>query len=63
VAAVKEALKSLPCVEPDSVNVNYDAKEASFTVKEGAKCDMEAVKKAVADTGRGTVGEVKAAPK
>ena len=62
-AAVKKALQSLPCVEPESVQVDFESKEASFAVKADSKCDMDAVKKAVADTGRGTVSEVKTAPK
>jgi len=59
---VKEALQSLPCVEPESVIVDYDLKEARFKVKAGSKCDLDEVKKAVAKTGRGTVGAVKSAP-
>jgi hypothetical protein len=45
------------------VKVNFEAKEASFSIKDGSTFDLEAAKKAVADTGRGTVGKVKAAPK
>ncbi len=42
--------------------VDYDLKEARFKVKAGSKCDLDEVKKAVAKTGRGTVGAVKAEP-
>jgi hypothetical protein len=57
---VADALRSLPCVESDSVNVDYDKKEASFTVKANSTCNVDDLKKKIADTGRGKVVDVKA---
>ena len=58
--AVRNALQSLPCVEKDSVQVDKDKKEARFTPKKGAKCDVEEVKKAVSGAGNYTVTAVQA---
>jgi hypothetical protein len=60
VAAVRNALRDLPCVDPDSVSVSKEKKEARFTAKAGAKCDVEEVKKAVANAGSYKVTDVKA---
>jgi len=60
---VREALQGLPCVDANSVVIDYDAKEARFNVKKDSKCKIEDIKKAVADSGRGEVSEVKKAPK
>jgi hypothetical protein len=45
------------------VVIDYDAKEARFNVKKGSKCNLDDIKKAVADSNHGTVSEVKKAPK
>jgi hypothetical protein len=45
------------------VAIDFDKKEASFTLKPDTKFDLEAAKTAVKATNRGRVGEVKAAPK
>ena len=60
---MREALQGLPCVDANSVVIDYDAKEARFNVKKDSKCKIEDIKKAVADSGRGQVNEVKKAPK
>ncbi|HEV3448683.1 MAG TPA: hypothetical protein VG099_28860 [Gemmataceae bacterium] len=43
--------------------IDYDAKEARFNVKKDGKCNLDDIKKAVADSNHGTVSEVKKAPK
>jgi len=43
--------------------VDYDRKEARFQLKKGEKLQTEPLRKAIADCGRGKMGEVKAAPK
>ncbi len=48
---MRSALQALPCVEPDSVKVSKENKEARFTAKKGSKCDIEEVKKAIAAAG------------
>jgi hypothetical protein len=58
VAAVRNALRDLPCVDPDSVAVSKEKKEARFTAKTGETCDVEKVKKAVASAGAYTVTDV-----
>ena len=60
---MREALQGLPCVDANSVVIDYDAKEARFNVKKGSKCNLDDIKKAVADSNHGTVSEVKKAPK
>jgi hypothetical protein len=62
VNAVTKALRDLPCVDKDSVSVNFDAKEAYFTLLKGSTCKVQDVKQAVADTGRATVAAVKSSP-
>ncbi len=57
--AVKQALTSLPCVEPDSVQVSKAAKEARFIPKPGSTCDLDEVKKAIAAAGSFSVTNVK----
>ena len=56
-----DALRSLPCVESDSVNIDYDKKEATFAIKSKNTCNVEELKKKVADTGRGKVTSIKSA--
>ncbi len=56
---MRDALRTLPCVEASSVKVDKPTKEARFTVKKDSKCDIEAVKKAIKDAGY-TVSGVKA---
>jgi hypothetical protein len=56
---VADALRSLPCVESDSVNVDYDKKEATFAIKAKNSCTVEELKKKVADTGRGKIVSIK----
>ncbi len=58
--AVKSAITSLPCVEPSSVKVDIDTKEARFRVKPGENCDIEEVKKAISHVGNYSVSKVKA---
>ena len=60
--AVRDALQNLPCVDAQSVDVDFESKEARFNVKKGSKCKLDEIKKAVADSRRGKVGEVKHAP-
>ena len=57
--AVKSALTSLPCVEPGSVRVDIKTKQARFQVKQNRQCDIEEVKRAVAQAGSFTVTDVK----
>ena len=45
------------------MNVDYDEKEARFTVKKGEKFDADELKQAIADSRKGKLGEIKAAPK
>jgi copper chaperone CopZ len=59
VNAVRTALQGLPCVDSDSVSVSKEKKEARFTTKPDAKCDIEQVKKAISDAGKYEVTEVK----
>ena len=54
---MKKAIESLPCVEPASVTVDFEKKEARFTVKKDSKCTAQEVKDAVADTARGKVAK------
>jgi hypothetical protein len=56
---VKAALTSLPCVEPNSIRTDIKTKQARFQVKKDATCDLEEVKKAVANAGKFTVTDVK----
>jgi hypothetical protein len=46
-------------VETDSVKIDFDHKEATFTVKRSNSCELEKLKKVVADTGRGKIVEVR----
>ena len=48
---MRDALRTLPCVEASSVKVDRKTKEARFAVKKGRKCDAEAIKKALKDAG------------
>jgi hypothetical protein len=59
VGAVKNALTSLPCVDPSSVKVNITTKEARFKPAKDKKVDIEAVKNAVAEAGNYKVTAVK----
>jgi hypothetical protein len=43
------------------VKIDFDKKEASFTIKANNNISAEDVKKKVGDTGRGTVVSIKAA--
>lgn len=45
------------------MSVDYDQKEARFNVRKGEHFDRAQLKKAIDDSGRGKMGEVKAAPK
>jgi len=45
------------------VSVDYDQKEARFQIKKGEKLQTEQLRKAIADSKRGKMGDVKAAPK
>jgi hypothetical protein len=56
---VRDALKTLPCVESSSIKVDKPTKEARFIVKKDSKCDIDEVKKAIKDAGY-TVSAVKA---
>ena len=60
---MREALQGLPCVDANSVVIDYDAKEARFNVKKDTKCKIEDIKEAVAKSGKGQVTDVKKAPK
>jgi copper chaperone CopZ len=55
---VKKSLQSLPCVEPDSVTIDFDAKEAHFTTKKDST-NLEDVKQAVKDSNHGHVVDYK----
>ena len=48
---MREALETLPCVEASSVEVDFQTKEARFTVKKDSTCDLEAIKKVMKDAG------------
>ena len=48
---VQNALQTLPCVEASSVQVDFQTKEARFTVNKDEKCEVEAIKKVVKDSG------------
>lgn len=50
-----DALRSLPCVEPDSVKIDFTNKQATFVIKPKSTCNVEELKKKVADTGRGKI--------
>jgi hypothetical protein len=60
---VKKALQSLPCVEADTVTIDYDNKEARFTTKKDAQCELADVKQAVEDSKHGHVTDYKVAAK
>jgi hypothetical protein len=45
------------------VSVDYDRKEARFQVKKDEKFDADRLRQAIADSGKGKMGEIKAAPK
>jgi len=55
---VKSALTALPCVEPDSVRVDKQTKQARFQVKKGQTCDEQKIKDAVAKAGKFTVTNI-----
>ena len=55
---MRDALRTLPCVEASSVKVDRKIKEARFAVKKGGKCDVKAIKKVLKDAGF-TVSTVK----
>lgn len=48
---MQAALAALPWVETDSIQPNRDKRQVKFTVKDPAKFDLDAVKKALADKG------------
>lgn len=48
---MRDALATLPWVETDSIQPNRDKRQVKFTVKDRAKFDFEAVKKALAEQG------------
>jgi copper chaperone CopZ len=48
---VREALKALPCVEPSSVRVDFPKKEAHFSAKKDAQCDIEEARRAITGLG------------
>jgi hypothetical protein len=58
---VQNALKSLPCVEPDSIKIDVPAQEARFTVKDKSKCEIGDVTKAIEKVGF-TVTDAKLLP-
>jgi hypothetical protein len=58
---VADALQSLRCVESNSVSIDFEKKEATFTIKPKSECNVEELKKKVADTGRGKVVSIKTA--
>ena len=55
---MRDALRTLPCVEASSVKVDRKTKEARFAVEKGRKCDAEAIKKVLKDAGY-TVSAIK----
>jgi hypothetical protein len=57
---VAKALRSLPCVESDSVQINFPKKQASFAIKPNTMCKVDDLKKKVADSGRGSVASLAA---
>ena len=48
---MQAALKTLPWVEKDTINVNVSAREVKFGVTEKSKFDAQAVKDALAKEG------------
>ncbi|HVK09013.1 MAG TPA: hypothetical protein VM597_09580 [Gemmataceae bacterium] len=48
---MRDALATLPWVETDSIQPSREKRQVKFTVKDKAKFDFEAVKKALADKG------------
>ncbi|AWM41415.1 hypothetical protein GobsT_75420 [Gemmata obscuriglobus] len=46
--AVKERLATLPWVEPDTITTNGKTRQAKFTLKRGAKFDLEEVTQVLA---------------
>jgi hypothetical protein len=48
---VRDALATLPWVEPDSIQPDRSKRQVKFTVKDKAKFDFDAVKAALADKG------------
>jgi hypothetical protein len=60
VAAVKKAVAALPCVEPDSVTIDFPNKQAHFTAKKDCKVSREDVNKALAAEGKYSVTEFQA---
>jgi hypothetical protein len=57
---VRNALASLPCVEKDSVEINFDTKEARFNTKEGQTCSQQQIEEALANAGSYTLTSFKA---
>ena len=45
---MQAALKTLPWVEPDSIQADVPAREVKFTVKDKQEFDLQAVKDALA---------------
>ena len=58
---MQTALKSLPCVEPDSIKIDVPAQQARFTVKDKSKCEIADVTKAIEKVGF-TVSDAKLLP-
>lgn len=48
---MRDAIATLPWVEPDSINADRGKRQVKFAVKDKAKFDFEAVKKALGDQG------------
>jgi hypothetical protein len=59
---VRDALATLPWVEPDSIQPDRDKRQVKFTVKDKAKFDFEAVQKALAAKGYDSGAKVLTGP-
>lgn len=59
---MRDALASLPWVEPDSIQPDRDRRQVKFTVKDKAKFDFDAVKSALADKGYDSGAKVLTGP-
>ncbi|HET6573635.1 MAG TPA: hypothetical protein VFG68_08545 [Fimbriiglobus sp.] len=59
---MRDALATLPWVEPDSIQPDRGTRQVKFTIKDKMKFDFEAVKKALADKGYDTGAKVLTGP-
>ena len=59
---MRDALATLPWVETDSIEASREKRQVKFTVKDRAKFDFEAVRKALDEKGYGTGVKVLTGP-